>query len=70
MSKVLDKINEQLNEANLPKGAKKINSRLSYVVVKEGGATSVHVYEKTGSKWTAWWVLNPEMFSREFGIKV
>jgi hypothetical protein len=67
--KIIDKIDEtltHLNEANLPKGAKKINSRLAYVKDTKG---NISVWEKSKKgDWSEWWLMTPGQFKREFGI--
>ena len=73
---VYDKIRDYLGEEKLPKGAKKINSKLSYVVgpakgVGHGGEKTVSVWELSAKGvWTEWWVMDSLTFKKEFGIKV
>ncbi len=60
---VYKKIEEYLSEANLPKGSKKINSKLAYVKDEHG----ITVWEFSNGKWTEWWTMDAAQFKREFG---
>lgn len=69
---VYNKITDYLGEGSLPKGAKKINSRLVYVL-----GTTFHdekvvtVWEQSAKGvWTEWWTMDPATFKREFGKSV
>lgn len=72
---VYEKIREYLGEGSLPKGAKKINSKLSYVVgspkgVGHGGEKTVTVWEFSKGVWNEWWTMDSATFKREFGKSV